>query len=162
MRLFNPTSMPTASTIDPPLAVLDTNVVLDLWLFDDPRATPLRSALQGGQLLALVTPSMLAELVDVLQRPFALARPVQATQVVAALHACSRLVAPAGQTVPPAPRCTDTDDQKFIDQAWACAVPWLLSRDHALLRLARPALIRGLRIVTPDAWAAANPQVTQK
>ena len=149
--------MPTAPTIEPPLTVLDTNVVLDLWLFDDPRAIPLRSALQRGRLRALVTPPMLAELVDVLQRPFALARPVSAAQVVAALHACSRLVAPARQTAPSAPRCADADDQKFIDQAWACAVPWLLSRDRALLRLARPALSRGLRIVTPEAWAAANP-----
>ena len=54
-----------------PLVVLDTNVVLDLWLFGDPRAAALRQALQAGRLAALVTAPLLAELADVLQRPFA-------------------------------------------------------------------------------------------
>ena len=157
LRADLPTAMPAAQITDPPLAVLDTNVVLDLWLFDDPRATALRQALQGGHLQAMVTPAMLAELADVLQRPFVRAWAVPAAQVVAALQACSRVVEPAVQVSPTAPRCSDADDQKFIDQAWACAVPWLLSRDRALLRLARPALGRGLRILTPEAWAATNP-----
>ena len=150
--------MPAAPIIEVPLVVLDTNVVLDLWLFDDPRSSALRCALQRGHLVAMVTRPMLAELTDVLQRPFARARHASVDHVLTALQACSRVVDPVARLDDPAPRCTDADDQKFIDQAWACSLPWLLSRDRALLKLARPARTRGLRIVTPEAWAAANPQ----
>lgn len=133
--------------------VLDTNVVLDLWLFDDARAAPLRGALEGGRLRALVTSATLAELADVLQRPVAIGRPATAAQVMAALCACSTEVAPPATHTPAAPRCTDTDDQKFIDLAWTWPATWLLSRDKAVLKLARAGRARGLHIVTPEVWA---------
>ncbi len=150
--------MPNPPVHEPALAVLDTNVVLDLWLFGDMRAIPLRQALQAGRLQALVTTAMQAELADVLQRPFAQGWPAPATPVLTALRACSRDVEALAQQAPPPPRCTDPDDQKFIDLAWSWPVTWLLSRDRAVLKLARPARLRGLQIVTPEAWAAANPR----
>ena len=139
------------------LVVLDTNVVLDLWLFGDARAAPLRDALRCLRLQALVTAPMICELADVLQRPFAQAWLVPPAQVLADLQTRAHLVEappPAGK---PAPRCTDPDDQKFIDLAWHWPAAWLVSRDRAVLRLAKPALDRGLRIVTPERWAALNP-----
>ncbi len=140
-----------------PLVVLDTNVVLDLWLFGDLRAEPLRQALHGGQLAALVTAPMLAELADVLQRPFAQAWPVPAAQVLATLLALAQVVdAPAAQ-LPSAPRCTDADDQKFIDLAWHWPAQYLFSRDRAVLRVGRAARLHGLQITAPAHWAAPNP-----
>ena len=136
------------------LVVLDTNVVLDLWLFADPRVAPLRRALRGGQLMPLVTAPMLAELVDVLRRPFAAARSVPPAQVLAMLEATARLVEPPPVTGRPAPRCTDADDQKFVALAWYWPARWLISRDRAVLKLARPGLAHGLGIVTPERWAA--------
>ena len=38
--------------------VLDTNVVLDLWLFNDPRTSALRQALQQGQIICMATAHM--------------------------------------------------------------------------------------------------------
>lgn len=146
-----------AFTAPAPLVVLDTNVVLDLWLFGDARCTTLRNALQADRLTALVTAPMLGELANVLQRPFAQVWPVPPSQALADLQAHAHLVEtplPAGL---PAPRCTDPDDQKFIDLAWHWPAAWLVSRDRAVLRLARPALTRGLQIVTPERWAALNP-----
>ena len=146
-----------AFTAPATLLVLDTNVVLDLWLFDDVRSAPLRQALAAGRLTPLATAPMLAELADVLQRPFAAGWAVPPAQALATLQRLARLVdlpAPAG---PHAPRCTDPDDQKFIDLAWHWPAAWLISRDRAVLRLARPASARGLRIVTPDRWAVLNP-----
>lgn len=143
-------------TASAPLVVLDTNVVLDLWLFGDARSAPLRSALQAGRLSALVTAPMLAELGDVLQRPFAQGWPVPPAQALADLQAFARLVAMPTAAGQPAPRCTDPDDQKFIDLAWHWPAAWLVSRDRAVLRLAKPALTHGLRIVTPERWAALN------
>ena len=54
----------------------------------------------------------------------------------------------------PSPRlvCRDPDDQKFIDLALARQTPWLVSRDKALLTLARRALPRGVCILKPEGW----------
>jgi len=138
-----------------PLVVLDTNVVLDLWLFDDPRAARLRAALLSGELRALVTAAMLAELVDVLARPFATAWPVSPARVCEMLMACSHPVEALGGGASSAPRCTDPDDQKFIDLAWSWPAQWLVSRDRAVLKLAQPGRTRGLQIVTPERWMPA-------
>ena len=58
---------------------------------------------------------------------------------------------------PLAMRCTDADDQKFIDLALgACAVA-LLSADRAVLRLARRASAFGLVITTVAGWKLDAP-----
>jgi len=50
-------------------------------------------------------------------------------------------------------RCTDRDDQMFIDLALACGARWLLSRDRAVLKLGKRARLLGLDILTPAVWA---------
>jgi len=153
-----PTPPMPARTADPAaadasLVVLDTNVVLDLWLFGDARAEHLRQALQGGRLAALVTAPMLAELADVLTRPFIGHWPVPPARVIATLQATARLVDAPCSAAPHAPRCSDADDQKFIDLAWASRGCVLFSRDRAVLKLARAAVRHGLQITTPERWA---------
>ena len=49
--------------------VIDTNIVLDLWLFEDPATIPLRAALQSGAISHLATASMRDELERVLTYP---------------------------------------------------------------------------------------------
>jgi len=96
---------------------------------------------------------MLDELADVLTRPFAAGRHAAAPTVLAALRACSRVVDPPPAAAPFPPRCSDPDDQKFVDLAWHWPVQWLVSRDRAVLKLARSARARGLAIITPARWA---------
>lgn len=144
-----PLSHPTAAWV-----VLDTNVVLDLLVFDDPRSRALCRALQAGQLQALATAAMFAELSDVLSRPFMARWQVDAEAMLAQAKAlCRQVEAPAAETGL-TPRCADPDDQIFIDLAWSWPARWLFSRDRALLDLARAALPRGLGVLTPAAWAA--------
>ena len=50
-------------------------------------------------------------------------------------------------------RCTDPDDQKFIDLAAQLGDACLLSRDRAVLKLARRARAAGFSILTPEAWS---------
>jgi predicted nucleic acid-binding protein len=52
-------------------------------------------------------------------------------------------------------RCTDTDDQKFIDLALAHGARWLLSRDRAVLKLGRRTRVLGLEVLTPEIWLGA-------
>ena len=81
---------------------------------------------------------------------------VDAESVAAAWSRHGRQV----DTPPPASaaarlHCTDADDQKFIDLAIAARVHTLVTRDKALLRLARKALERhGVRVCRPEAWTA--------
>jgi putative PIN family toxin of toxin-antitoxin system len=145
-----------APAIDSPWVVVDTNVWLDLLLFDDRRAQLLLQALKGGQLRAVATQPMLDELADVLTRPFIEDWPVAASQVLAQAQTMCRLVDTLPAPDRPAPRCRDPDDQKFIDLAWAWSAHWLISRDRALLMLARSASARGLQIATPADWAAQS------
>ena len=119
--------------------VLDTNIVLDLWVFDDPRVQPLRhtlglatpgeaaSAPQGAAAVPprwLATPVMREELARVLAYPHLVRRQAldqrEAEQVLAAYDQAVTLcpVAPKARFT-----CTDADDQKFIDLAAAHACP---------------------------------------
>ena len=139
------------------LAVLDTNVVLDLLLFADPRVQALRDALTTQRLAWLATEAMLTELSHVLRRPaLAVWGHDSAHLLDAALTLCRQVATPAADSLR-VPRCTDPDDQIFIDLAWRQPAAWLFSRDRALLRLARAARPHGLWIGLPEHWPLAAP-----
>ncbi|MBU4518496.1 MAG: PIN domain-containing protein, partial [Gammaproteobacteria bacterium] len=57
------------SRMDPVTLVLDTNVVLDLFVYEDPATVPLRAALADPQSRWLATPVMREELRRVLAYP---------------------------------------------------------------------------------------------
>jgi predicted nucleic acid-binding protein len=50
--------------------------------------------------------------------------------------------------------CADPDDQMFVDLAHAAGARWLVSRDRAVLRLARRAAAFGIAIAAPEGWSA--------
>jgi putative PIN family toxin of toxin-antitoxin system len=113
--------------------VIDTNIVLDLWLFEDPATIPLRAALQSGAISHLATASMRDELERVLAYPHLVKRMaksnIQAQDILSRFDEYRLAAEPAAKA---ACTCKDPDDQKFIDLAVAHAVP-LLSKDKAIL-----------------------------
>ena len=117
--------------------VIDTNWVLDLWVFDDPRTFALRQALEDRQVRWLACTTMRDELVRVLGYPNVhkrlFARQRDALEVVALFDQHAHI-----QDTPPscAARCADPDDQIFIDLA-AHHQAHLLSKDLLVLRLKR-------------------------
>ncbi|MEO8443787.1 MAG: putative toxin-antitoxin system toxin component, PIN family [Gammaproteobacteria bacterium] len=130
--------------------VLDTNVLLALWLFREPAVQPLRAALDTGLLQAVRSAATDAEFAEVLNRPalFAIAPDRQAA-LLEAWQAASSPVDP----IQPAPWvCRDPLDQKFLDLAVSAGAGWLITRDRDLLKLARKARRQGLVIVTPEQW----------
>lgn len=113
--------------------VIDTNIVLDLWLFEDPATVPLRVALQSGRISHLATSSMRDELERVLTYPHIIKRMARANlQAQDILNRFDQHHVPAEPAVKAPCTCKDPDDQKFIDLAVAHAVP-LLSKDAAIL-----------------------------
>ena len=113
--------------------VIDTNIVLDLWLFEDPATIPLRAALQSGAISHLATASMRDELERVLTYPHLVKRMAKSNiQAQNILNRFDEYLLAAEPAVKAACTCKDPDDQKFIDLAVAHAVP-LLSKDNAIL-----------------------------
>ena len=117
--------------------VLDTNIVLDLFVFQDPRAADLRAAIASGQAQWFASAPMREELACVLsyeQMGAWLERgAISAAQVLRTFDEHATLVAP-----PPGAgiKCRDPDDQKFVDLAVAHGA-LLLSKDRELLALRR-------------------------
>lgn len=133
-------------------AVVDTNVWLDLLVFADPAAEPLGQALRAGRLRALRDAATEAELAAVLQRPQFAARPGarDLPELLARWQTLAERCAPAR----PAPwRCRDPGDQKFLDLAFGNAASLLVTKDRALLELARLTRRDGLDIMTPGQFA---------
>ena len=137
--------------------ILDTNIWLDWFVFeqadDSPVAQLKRYMAQNSdsQQRIVMMQAMWDEWVDVLARPqFAIDAQRQA-QILAQTRALVQWV-----ETPPTPlhriRCTDRDDQVFIDVALACRVDWLISKDRHLLRLHNRARQWGVRVVTPQDW----------
>jgi len=98
--------------------VLDTNIVLDLWVFDEPQAVSLRTSVESGHTQWLATAAMREELARVLAYP-QIAKRLTHRQLPASavLGHFDRWA----QLQPDAPKaeyaCKDPDDQKFIDLA---------------------------------------------
>lgn len=151
---MTPTSAPGSATDLPPDTrqgiVVDTQVVMDWLVFNDPRVRPLAKALQSGAVRWLVTPAMRDELRHVLGRGVA----ARYAPDVALIEASFDAHAEAVEAAEPCPRlvCRDPDDQKFIDLALAHQARWLVSRDKALLTLAKRAKLRGLLVLKPELW----------
>jgi len=118
-----------------PCVVLDTNIVLDLFIFSDPATLVLQSALDQGHRQWIATAPMREELARVLSYPYIVKslryHAVVADDVLAAFdaQACMVAVAPKASVT-----CKDPDDQKFIDLAVTHRA-LLLSKDRAVLRM---------------------------
>ncbi len=141
----------------PVIAVLDTNVLLALWLFRDPVVEPLHAALAAGQLRPVRSAATDAEFAEVLARPalFSVA-PERQIRLLDAWQAVASLV----EEVHAAPwPCRDPLDQKFLDLAVSAGAGWLISRDRDLLKLARKTRRQGLLILTPENWALLAAQL---
>lgn len=135
--------------------VLDTNTVMALWWWQDPKLAPLARALDAGVFLPACRADTLDELAHVLAyRQFGIPPERQAELLAAYGARCLPCPAPADELTS-LPRCRDADDQKFLEVARDAGAALLVSRDKALLRLDRHSLVRGrFRIRTPEAISA--------
>jgi putative PIN family toxin of toxin-antitoxin system len=125
--------------------VLDTNIVLDVFVFSDAASAPLKQALEAGELDWLATPPMRDELARVLAYPQIVPRlnfyQLTAEAVLTAFDQHARITAiPAKASV----TCSDADDQKFIDLAVAHQA-LLLSKDQHVLSMRKRLLAHGIR-----------------
>ena len=130
--------------------VLDTHVWLDWLAFDDPSVAALRSAVAEERAEVYMDGACEAELQRVLGYPVAKRVPesaVQAARLAEARRIARRPERELAQAERASlPRCSDPDDQKFLALALAARADVLLTKDRALLALARRT---PFRIVSP-------------
>jgi predicted nucleic acid-binding protein len=125
--------------------VLDTNIVLDLLFFRDPRAQPLDRGLAAGVLRWVATAAMREELARVLDYPKIAPRVRFHRGAAGAVLADFDRHAMLVDTPAKAPvTCGDPDDQKFIDLAVAHRCT-LLSKDREVLRMKKR--LAGLQVL---------------
>jgi uncharacterized protein len=137
---------------DPPaLVVLDTNTVLDWLLFADPGVALLVAAIESGRLGWIASPRMREELARTMSYASLAGWKPDSERTLTLFDRWARLQTEP-HPLPAGPRCTDPDDQVFIDLALAHQARWLITKDRALLKLARRAKRLGLDILKPRAW----------
>jgi predicted nucleic acid-binding protein len=137
-----------------PALVLDTNVVLDWLVFRHSSCAQLAEHVVAHRARWIASRAMRDELAHVLDRGVVDAWEPDRLALWATWDQLVRPMEPtalAGDAI--RLRCTDRDDQKFIDLALAHRARWLLTRDRAVLKLGRRARKLGLEVLTPEAWA---------
>ena len=121
--------------LDTQAVVLDTNILLDLWLYQDPATPALLAALQQRQINWVATAPMREEFLRVLTYPHITERRLKQQTEVDWMLAQFDNYASMQEVAPRAPYvCKDPDDQKFIDLAVEYKA-WLISKDKQVLRL---------------------------
>ena len=154
--------------------VLDTNVWLDWLVFDEPTFAPLRAAHAAGRIEIVIDQACEMELVRVLAYDLG-KHTIGAAAQAKCIESCRSVVtridatasASAGASavvdtdaskistaiaVGELPQCSDPDDQKFLELALAAGADVLVTKDNALLELARRTL--PFRIASPQALGA--------
>ena len=139
--------------------VLDTNVCLDLFVFHDPRWARMLAALKEGSIEAVTRDDCRTEWRIVLDYPHLRLDAVgklQSASEFDALITCLPTLVPSGALVR-LPLCSDPDDQKFLELARDACAAALITKDKALLKLARKTAVAGLfSIIRPEAWITSD------
>jgi putative PIN family toxin of toxin-antitoxin system len=125
--------------------VFDTNVLLDLFVFNDFRALHLKQALLENKIDALASPKTLEEFADVISRPLFSLETAEQEKILAQWKSLSRAL--DDQSLLSSPwRCQDPDDQIFLDLAFTAKPCTLISKDNEVLKFAARAAKEGVLI----------------
>ena len=128
--------------------VLDTNILLDIFVFNDERALQLKKALFDKATQFLASQKTIEEFADVISRP--LFKLDKQTQTAILTQWQSIAEQRDDSNVAPAPwKCQDPDDQIFLDLAYQFRPTILISKDNAVLQIARRAASEDI-LITND------------
>jgi predicted nucleic acid-binding protein len=142
-----------SASAEPARIVLDSNVVLDWLYFRDARCSALANAIGSRRVEWIASAAMRDEIEHVLERGGLGPRwPDGPASVRDGWERWATVVEEISIATPLGMRCSDVDDQKFIDLALAARAVALLSADRAVLKLARRASAWGLAITTVSSW----------
>jgi putative PIN family toxin of toxin-antitoxin system len=147
----------------PKRIVLDTNVCLDLFVFRDPRWSALRDALSSGTVEAVTRHDCRMEWLIVLNYPHLPLDDTSRNRIIAEFDTLITCLAPDSPCSDVRlPVCRDPDDQKFLELSRDANAAALITKDKALLKLAKRTAKAGLfAIMPPDAWATMQNRLVE-
>ncbi len=135
--------------------VLDTNVCLDLFVFRDPRWNGLLQALQTQQVEAVTREDCRMEWLIVLDYPHLPLTDADKPAIRAEFDRLITCLPNAAVNTFSLPICTDPDDQKFLELSLQAGAEVLITKDKALLKLAKKTARKNMfAIMTPQLWHA--------
>lgn len=135
------------------LAVLDTNVCLDLFVFHDVTAIGLLKAIQKKDIIPITREDCRAEWLRVLDYPALSLNESKKAQSRQDFDRFIQLVDPDKRDYRLLAVCSDKDDQKFMELAYDSRASYLFTKDKALLKLDKRNRKNGLfRILTLLQW----------
>ena len=144
--------------------VLDTNVCLDLFVFKDPRWEHILSGLQNKELNAITREDCRDEWLAVLNYEHLPINDDNRAQIVSSFDKYIFVEKNPSKEFK-LPTCSDKDDQKFLETCRDSEAEVLITKDKALLKLARKVQNMNLFIIeTPEKFVArlvAKAQVSQ-
>lgn len=133
--------------------VIDTNVCLDLFVFNDTRWSALLAALESGAIEAVTRADCRDEYHIVLHYPHLPLDDDSRPLAAARFDALIKVVAPPASGVR-LPVCSDKADQKFLEVARDAQAEVLITKDKALLKLARRLAREGMfKVLLPEKWS---------
>ena len=128
--------------------ILDTNILLDIFIFEDVRANPLRNAVLNHQIKTYSSQATVEELADVISRPLFSLEEEQQAEIIGQWKSLSQSIEDLKLEAAPW-KCQDPDDQVFLDIAFTLRPSILISKDNAVLKLATRAFKEGV-LITAD------------
>jgi len=131
--------------------VLDTNVLISALVFRDSRHQPLREAWQAGALVPLLSAGTFDELKRVLTYPMFGLDELRIASALTTLEPFIEWVNIDEARVTTLRRCSDRDDQKFLETALCGNADALLTYDRALLKMRRR---MPFPVLQPEQWSA--------
>lgn len=141
--------------------ILDTNVCLDLFAFKDPRWHQILPAIQENQLLAVTRQDCREEWLAVLHYPHLPVDDDNRAQIVSIFDEYISVEHHPAKPIK-LPICSDKDDQKFLEACRDANADILVTKDKALLKLARKIKNLNLFVIeTPEKFITrlvAKPQ----
>jgi len=131
---------------------LDTNVVIDWLVFDDPYLSAFREGVLRGEITILTHAHALEELRRVLAYRALKLDDSRQAHIFAQYQERTVVIAQGEGTAPNEvpkgfPRCRDPDDAPFLSLAWRAKADALVSRDSEVLALRRRVARFGFRIL---------------
>jgi uncharacterized protein len=135
--------------------VIDTNVLVSALIFKDSRHLPLREAWADRRVTPLLSIATYRELKKVLgYRMFDIGDD-RIAEAIAALGSFIEWIEIDEASAATLPKCSDRDDQKFLDVALCGKADALVTYDKALLKLRRRSL--PFRIESPSSFLIPAP-----
>ncbi len=128
--------------------VLDTNILLDIFVFDDEQAINLKQAIVNGTIPVVASQKTLFEFADVISRPLFKLDEVTQAAILAQWQSIAQQYDDSDLATAPW-RCQDPDDQIFLDLAYQFRPAILISKDNALLHIASRAAQEDI-LITSD------------